>query len=145
AGSGSDLTCRAHEARLGFYLHVGFRESAACPAVDRLLQPLTHGGSVFDAPDGALGWRRLDRGGWVANRQKSRDGFPWTDVLIVGVIAMATAAFVGGGIGWSLGGGTDRFIAEQAREVEAQAARVIPGAKPHRPAASRRRFSTSHL
>jgi len=52
-----------------------------------------------------LGGRGSTGGGWVANRQKSRDGFPWTEVLIVGVIAMATAAFVDGGIGWSLGGG----------------------------------------
>ena len=28
----------------------------------------------------------------MANRRRSRDGFPWTEVLIVGVIAMATAA-----------------------------------------------------
>jgi cbb3-type cytochrome c oxidase subunit III len=39
----------------------------------------------------------------VANR-RSRD-FPWTEVLIVGVLAMGAAAFVGFAIGWETKGG----------------------------------------
>lgn len=41
----------------------------------------------------------------MAGRQRRGSGFPWTEVLIVGVIAMACAAFVGGAIGWEIGGG----------------------------------------
>jgi mono/diheme cytochrome c family protein len=39
----------------------------------------------------------------VANRG-NRD-FPWTEVLIVAVLAMLAAGFVGGAIGWSISGG----------------------------------------
>ncbi len=39
----------------------------------------------------------------VANRRRS--GFPWTEVLIVGVLAMGAAGFVGFAIGWTANGG----------------------------------------
>jgi cbb3-type cytochrome c oxidase subunit III len=41
----------------------------------------------------------------MANRG-GRD-FPWNEVLIVGVIALLLAGFIGGGIGWILAGGND--------------------------------------
>ncbi len=40
----------------------------------------------------------------MADRRRKTSDFPWNEVLIVGVIAMLTAAFIGGGIGWKLGG-----------------------------------------
>ena len=42
----------------------------------------------------------------VADRRGRVVGFPWTEVLIVGVIAVGCAAFVGGVVGWRIGGGS---------------------------------------
>ena len=42
----------------------------------------------------------------VADRRGRGVGFPWTEVLIVGVIAVGCAAFVGGVVGWRIGGGS---------------------------------------
>jgi mono/diheme cytochrome c family protein len=43
----------------------------------------------------------------VADRRRRDRDFPWNEVLIVGVIAMLTAGFIGGGVGWVVrGGGT---------------------------------------
>jgi mono/diheme cytochrome c family protein len=55
-------------------------------------------------------------------------GFPWTEVLIVGVIAMLAAAFVGGAIGWDIndGGSSSASPAATSTATSQPSAPVAP-------------------